>query len=361
MSNLTINTSQGSYEVHIGSQILSEEVNRHSAVVVDPAVQGSLSGATTLIPFKASESEKTLQGVERLLVEMNNLGMKRGSTLAAVGGGVIQDVATLASSIYMRGVGWVYAPTTMMAMLDSCIGGKSSINVAGIKNLVGNIYPPSHVVVDVSFATTLPVEARIAGYSEAVKICFAGGPASLDRFMELVIPAEMYGNELFCRETLDLTHHVLGVKKWFIETDELDRRERLLLNFGHTFGHALESAVGFSIPHGIAIAIGMNAALKFSPHRSVRTSILASYIFSLGAQLPSSFPTRLLNPDWDRFSGALASDKKGTPAHLRFVLVGTSGALEIVERERSQATLDQARAVTSEALDEFLLSCKADS
>jgi 3-dehydroquinate synthase len=257
----------------------------------------------------------------------------------------------------MRGIPWVYAPTTMMAMLDSCIGGKSSINVTGIKNLVGNIYPPSRAIVDVTLAQSLPVEARVAGYSEAVKICFAGGPAALDRFMELVIPAEMYGNELSSRATVELTHHVLNVKKWFIEIDELDRRERLLLNFGHTFGHALESALDFSIPHGVAIAIGMNAALKFSDHHSGQAYLLQSYITTLGAQLPATFRTRLQDPDWERFSSALASDKKGTSTHLRFVLESRTGALEIVERERSQATFDKAREVTSEALDEFAHVC----
>ena len=357
MSSLTIATSQGSYQVIIGSEVLSDELIRHSAAVVDPVLQASVQGLTAVISFEASESEKTLQGVERLLVDMNALGMKRGSTLAAVGGGVIQDVVTLASSIYMRGIPWVYAPTTMMAMLDSCIGGKSSINVTGIKNLVGNIYPPSRVIVDVTLAQSLPVEARVAGYSEAVKICFAGGPAALDRFMELAIPAEMYGNESSSRETVELTHHVLNVKKWFIEIDELDRRERLLLNFGHTFGHALESALDFSVPHGVAIAIGMNAALKFSDHRSEQAHLLQSYITSLGAQLPTTFRSRLEAPDWERFSRALASDKKGTPTHLRFVLESRTGVLELVERERSQATFDKARESMSQALDEFAQVC----
>lgn len=357
MSRLTINTSRGSYDVIIGGEILEDELLSHSAVVFDPVVGNAISGVQKRIPFLANESEKTLRGVEQLLIQMNELGFTRDASLAAVGGGVIQDVATLAASIYMRGVKWMYAPTTMMAMLDSCIGGKSSINVAGIKNLVGNIYPPTRVVVDVSLAATLPVEARVAGYAEAVKICFAGGPAALESFMELVIPADLFGTPDAAVEAVNLTEHVLRVKKWFIETDEFDRRERLLLNFGHTFGHALESALNFAVPHGVAIAIGMSAALRLSPVSSVNAGALEDFIRSLAAQLPEEFRSRLMHADWDRFDRALASDKKGSATHIRFVLEGPGGSLELMEWKRNSATIDQAREASQSALADFRSSC----
>lgn len=359
MSELTVSTSSGSYEVLIGLNNLSSRLTQHSAVVIDPAVGGSIDEPIRRITFPAHESRKTLGGVEQILVEMNGLGLTRGSTIAAVGGGVIQDVATLAASLYMRGIPWTYAPTTMMAMLDSCIGGKSSINVAGIKNLVGNIYPPSSVIVDVSLAQTLPIEARIAGYAEAVKICFARGPETLDKFMKLVIPADDYGSPVAEAETLALTTHVLDAKKWFIENDEFDRRERLLLNFGHTFGHALEAALNFSIPHGIAIAIGMAAALKFSPNGDQQSVDLEEYIASLAKQLPAEFQERLLKPDWERFTKALVSDKKGSPTHLRFVLASAGNSLEIIEFERNRGTVEKAREVATIALEEFASRCGA--
>jgi 3-dehydroquinate synthase len=201
------------------------------------------------------------------------------------------------------------------------------------------------------------VEARIAGYAEAVKICFAGGSAPLAGFMKLSVPASEFGVSSASQQSSDLTRHVLSVKKWFIETDEFDRGERLLLNFGHTFGHALESALGFSIPHGVAIAIGMDAALRFSPNRNERTDVLHEYIFSLAAQLPESFRARLADPDWSKFVRALESDKKGTSSHLRFVLEGRNGSLEIVEKERTAATLHHAQSAANEALTLFAEGC----
>jgi 3-dehydroquinate synthase len=358
---MTISTSRGSYEVVIGSGILGDELSGYSAVIVDPVVERSVESVAEFIPFQARESEKTLQGVEQLLIDMHAIGLNRGSAVAAVGGGVIQDVATLAASLYMRGLPWAYAPTTMMAMLDSCIGGKSSINVTGIKNLVGNIYPPTRVVVDVALAETLPTEARVAGYAEAVKICYAGGPAALNTFLELVIPADSFGAPTTAVEAANLTEHVLSVKKWFIETDEFDRRERLLLNFGHTFGHALEAALDFALPHGVAIAIGMNAALRFSPVRSGKAVTLEEYIYSLATQLPEDFRSCLMNPDWDRFDRALASDKKGSATHIRFVLEGPDSSLGIIERERNSATINQAREAAHSALVEFRSFCGSRS
>jgi 3-dehydroquinate synthase len=353
MSSLMIRASQGEYEVVIGSGLVVREAGSHHVAVMDPVLVGNLAMPVPIIEFDAREVDKNLAGVERLLIEMNRAGLKRGQSLFAIGGGVIQDVSTLAASLYMRGVPWTYAPSTMMAMLDSCIGGKSSINAGGIKNLVGNIYPPTRVIVDVSLAQSLPIEARVAGYAEALKICFAGGAAAFDRYMEIAIPARVFGDESVLQETVLLTAHVLSVKKWFIEVDEFDKRERLLLNFGHTFGHALESALNFSIPHGIGVAIGMCAAIHFGEHRSVRGDVLIDYNHKLAAELPVRYRTLLNNVDWDVFTTVLQSDKKGTAHHLRFVVPNSEGDLALAERDRTPAILARARAATEEALHDF--------
>ena len=180
--------------------------------------------------------------------------LTRGGSVIALGGGIVQDLGTMAASVYMRGVRWAYAPTTLMSMADSCIGGKSSLNVSGVKNLAGNIYPPASVVVDPDFITSLEVEDVAAGLGEAVKIAFCAGP-------------EVFAS--FLRHYEDRAHWepliegVLTAKKWFIEIDEFDHAERRLLNFGHTFGHALEAATDFSVNHGVAVIMGMLAAGSF--------------------------------------------------------------------------------------------------
>jgi 3-dehydroquinate synthase len=353
MSSLSIRTSRGTYEVLVGAGFLAKEISAQTAVIVDPAVRLTTPGRTPVIAFEAHEGVKTLAGVERVLISMHEAGVRRGSSLGAVGGGVIQDVATLASSIYMRGINWTYAPTTMMAMLDSCIGGKSSINVAGIKNLVGNIYPPERVIVDVSVAQSLPIEARIAGYAEAAKICFAGGSASFDQFLALAPTAAQFASDTHMEESILLTKHVLKVKQWFIETDEFDRQERLILNFGHTFAHALESALDFALPHGVAVAIGMAAAIRYNDPRTSASRALDDYVAGMARQLPGDFSGRLAHPDWERFQRALESDKKGSAAYLRFVLAAQDGSLSLQERDRSRTTIEDATAAARQALEDF--------
>ncbi|WP_448629983.1 3-dehydroquinate synthase [Cellulomonas soli] len=185
---------------------------------------------------------------------MREAGVRRGDHVVAVGGGVIQDLATFVTDVYMRGLPWSYVPTTLMAMADSCIGGKSSINVGDVKNLVGGIYPPSAVVVDPDFLASLSATARAAGFSEAAKIAFCRGPETFDGYL-----AAYDGFEGDPDALIDL---VLRAKRWFVEIDEHDRKERRLLNFGHTFGHALEVAVDHRISHGLAVAFGVLCATR---------------------------------------------------------------------------------------------------
>ncbi len=137
-------SSSGGYRISIGAGGTERAVADATIVVVDEALLGlvHLDGVAHL-PIPATEATKTLAGVEALAVRMCRLGINRSSTLCAIGGGSIQDVATLTSALYMRGIPWTYVPSTLLAMADSCIGGKSAINAGGFKNLLGNFYPPN--------------------------------------------------------------------------------------------------------------------------------------------------------------------------------------------------------------------------
>ncbi len=166
-----------------------------------------------LVSVVADEQHKTLAGVERLLVGLREVGAARSDRLVAVGGGLVQDVATLAPQLYMRGLAWSYA------------------------------------------STTLPDTALAGGLAEATKISYCRGPSVFERYLQL--EAE------FGDEPRPLIHHSLNTKRWFIETDEFDTGPRRLLNFGYTFGHALEAATGYAVEHGMGVAIGMIAAERF--------------------------------------------------------------------------------------------------
>lgn len=352
MSDFEVRTSRGTYSVSIGSGISRTLLQSDEIKLCDARIMRHLGADEgTWIPFESTEQHKTLDGCQEVLTAMHGHGMRRGTSLIAIGGGVIQDVATLSASLYMRGVPWVYVPTTAMAMLDSCIGGKSSINAGGIKNLVGNIYPPKAVLVDVDFARTLSVEAQVSGLSEAVKICFTAGSNAFADFVNFNFGPDDLRDDSHHEEAVRLIRHVLGCKRWFIEIDEFDVEERLLLNFGHTFGHALESATNFAIPHGIAVSFGMLAALNHPLSASNESSAaLAEYLRTLLLAVPDAV-SRVQSPDWTQFERAVALDKKGSPEELRFILPESGGGVAIVGVPRNQSSMGQAVEAMRAAID----------
>ena len=211
--------------------------------------------------INANEDSKSFIKLNQIFISLKEFGCNRKSSITAIGGGVVQDIATIVSSLYMRGIKWNYIPTTFLGMTDSCLGGKSSINVGPYKNLIGNFHPPNNIEILPSFAKTLPKTELFAGIAESAKICFCAGNSSFEKYLEYSSP--LLSEEWSNKDLLKLLHHTLNIKKWFIEKDEFDIAERKLLNYGHTWGHALESATNFSVPHGLAIAIGILASILF--------------------------------------------------------------------------------------------------
>jgi 3-dehydroquinate synthase len=317
-----------------------------SAVVESAALPAELP----TIEVAGNEELKTLRGCEEIVLGLRAAGATRSSCLLAVGGGTVQDAATFAASVYMRGIPWIYAPTTSMAMLDSCIGGKSSINAGSAKNLVGNIYPPRSVQIEPSFAATLTSEMIVSGLAEAVKICFAGGYDAFERFLELAPDPGTPGVEV------GFVEHVLGVKRRFVEIDEFDRAERRLLNFGHTFGHALEAATGFAIPHGVAVAIGVRAAVRHpAAERGAEAERLDDYCSDLLEYVRPDVAEAAELLDAAAFEEAFAHDKKHTSGSFVLVLPGPpdpASPLRLVERPRVKRELEVALSCVTDVLRE---------
>ena len=350
MSEITISSSLGDYSIDI-SLGAAARAGQAEVALVDPVVRRGLPfDDDRIVVVEGAESSKTLSGCEAVLVEMNRAGLKRGDVVAAVGGGVIQDVATLATSLYMRGVDWVYVPTTLMAMADSCIGGKSSINAGGIKNLVGNFHPPVRVLVDPMFISSLPRRAVVSGLAEAVKICFVRGRDSFTTFLLSPAAVEPGADE----QTVALIGHVLESKKWFVEIDEFDKAERQLLNFGHSFGHAWEAACGFRVQHGIGVAVGMLAALRHPLSVSNETTTaLDAYALALLRSVADDVATALDATDWSIFRSALRADKKNSHDVLRLVLP-TEKSVRIFELPLDDEQLTIAQNALRSALQEVV-------
>lgn len=269
-----VTASAGTYTVAVATGALDAllaQAGEDRVFVVDAFLADRLTSAgLDPIVIAADERAKSLDRMTDLIVALRDRGANRGTTLIAIGGGVVQDAAAFAASIYMRGIDWVYVPTTLLSMTDSCIGGKSSINVGPYKNIVGTFFPPQQVLIDPTLATTLTTEQVAAGLCEAAKICLCRGPETIDAYLALAPAVDSSAAALAAVVQLSLS-----AKKWFIEKDEFDRKERLILNFGHTFGHALEAASGFAVSHGIAVGLGMLAALEMEPAARVDPRIAA--------------------------------------------------------------------------------------
>lgn len=342
--SLTIASSRGAYDVQIGDGAFDDLLAQRpdAPVIADAYFDERLAPeAQRTLFLPAEEGAKTLSAAERLIERLRDLGTTRGDHLVAMGGGIVQDVATAAASLYMRGLRWSYAPTTLLGMCDSCIGGKSSLNVGRYKNLAGNFHPPQLVVVDPAFVDTLPAEDRAGGLCEAMKISWCRGPEAFARYLELHEAGDMAA----------LIHHALAAKQWFIEIDEFDQRERRLLNFGHTFGHALEAATRFEVGHGTAVGLGVLAAEAFAGHPAPELAAHASALIAVAEDLPE----RLARRDPAAFEAAMLSDKKHSYGHLHLILPTPGGG--IVERRfaRDDATI----ARVHDAMDEAIATVSA--
>ena len=326
LSDIVINSSFGSYPIIF--QSIRTRNFENSYFVVDQKIKDQMDFSDErCVIITANESMKTLSTVEDVMVELSAKGMSKNDDLVVIGGGYTQDIGTLVASLYMRGVKWIYIPTTLAAMGDSCIGGKSSINAGDVKNLVGNFYPPKEVLVDPSFVNTLPNLEIIAGISEIIKICFA---KSFDTFSvcdQLITQWQIDGDQEKIAEVIQLS---LISKQYFVEKDEFDAGIRKLLNFGHSFGHALESASDYKIPHGVAVLIGMIAASQHPLSKTTNESqILIKRSLAFSKTVREEIVNEISKVNYERFSQALAKDKKNSNLDLVLILPRASG-LEIV-------------------------------
>jgi 3-dehydroquinate synthase len=343
---LLITSSSGAYPVRIApgafGALLEERTDQ--PVIADAFFAAALAARTDrVIVVEAVEANKTLGEGERIIEALRDMGIGRGESVVALGGGIVQDVSTLAVSLYMRGIPWTYVPTTLLGMADSCIGGKSSINVGPYKNLAGNFHPPTEIVVDPDFIRTLTPEDRVGGMCEAMKISFCRGPEAFARYVELQSQADCDNPEAEAA----LLAHVLGCKKWFIEVDEFDKKERRQLNFGHTFAHALEAATYFQVSHGAAVGIGVVAADRLAVALGLPGAPdLRAHALDLLAGVPDLGP-RLADVDEAAFTRAFLLDKKHGPDGLHVIVPAAGGATE----ERVLPEGDETMAMVRGALD----------
>jgi 3-dehydroquinate synthase len=321
--NITIASHRGPYQVFFengGRRLLTEDLESGAHFVVDSTV-AELHADTCLpvvesgraVVLTATERTKNLDRIPAFAEALLRNGIRRDTQLVAVGGGITQDIACFLASILMRGLSWKFYPTTLLAQADSCIGSKSSINVGAVKNSAGTFWPPETIVIDSGFLGTLSESELRSGIGEIIKVHIIDGPQSFDRL------AAEYDRLISAPEVLgDAVRRSLHIKKRIIEADEFDTGPRQVLNYGHTFGHAIESATDYSIPHGIAVTIGMDMANyvavevgALAPDRRARMKVITDRNSRGYEQTPIPF---------DRFAAAIKSDKKVSASGITVIL-----------------------------------------
>ncbi len=262
------------------------------------------------------ESFKTVAAVHTVIDELVRIGARRDATVIALGGGVAGDIAGFAASCYMRGISYIQVPTTLLAQVDSSVGGKTGVNHAGGKNLIGAFYQPKLVLIDTATLETLPEREFSAGLAEVIK---HGAIADGEFFGWL----ESNMQSLLKRDDEALAtaiYRCCAIKAKIVAEDERETGDRALLNFGHTFGHAIETSAGYGEwLHGEAVAAGMLMAAKLGGLDKVDQGRLRQLIAAAG--LPGEPPT----VGADRMRQAMQLDKKASFNTLKFVLLRELG------------------------------------
>jgi 3-dehydroquinate synthase len=317
------------YEVRFvkhGLKAIGHQKNAGDFLVIDADLPGAakirgLFPQEKVIAVKADEGAKTFEGCTALIEKLVARQIRRNDLIFAVGGGVVQDMVAFVSTVLFRGVQWVFVPTTLLAQADSCIGSKSSINLRGYKNLLGSFYPPSAVLIDVQFLKTLPPQEIRSGIGEILHFYLVAGKDKLAQQM-------MAGYEKYLQDPRQLKPYIaisLKVKKAVIEQDELDQGRRQLFNYGHTFGHAIESVSRYQVNHGQAVTMGMDIANYLSwrlGHMRKETFLHLRKILS------SNRPAfKFSVKQWPRYLQALSRDKKNTGKDLGCILTRGPGKM----------------------------------
>jgi 3-dehydroquinate synthase len=345
---LTISSAQGDYNVDFRATV--DEAVREAAETRDAVFlidrQVATLYAEPLAPIlkgqphlllDATEEEKTLDGVGRVVCFLQQRNCTRQSVVVAIGGGIIQDLATFSSHIYYRGIRWVFVPTTLLSMSDSCIGAKCGINLGEFKNQLGVFQSPSRVIIATPFIDTLSDRDVASGYGEILKLMLTGSRGLFDKLRAATDSGGLRNPSL-----PELIRDSLVVKKRVIEEDEHETDLRRILNYGHTFAHALESLTEHEVPHGIAVAFGTDLVNSIAVSRGILDSVTAKEISEYIDRHFRFRTTRVITST--ELLQRSRRDKKVADGEVNLILLEQPGSLKIVKTrfdERLAGEIDQ--------------------
>lgn len=328
-----------SYDIYIGEGVLDqlgpviakERWGDHAFMITDEKVAhlhgervtGALRSCgipVDMITIPQGEVTKDIKTPIRICERLLEMGGDRRSLLVALGGGVVGDITGFCASIFMRGVPYIQVPTTLLAQVDSSIGGKTGVDLPMAKNIIGTFYQPKGVFIDLAFLETLDDREMKNGLAEVIKYGVIDDPI-------LFATVERQGGAILEKDykvLMEVVTRSCQIKKGIVEIDERERGLRRILNFGHTIGHAIEAASGYTIPHGDAVAIGMVAAssiserMQFLPAEDRRRICDLIQGVGLTTRVPKGITTEAV-------IDAMKGDKKRRGGKLHFVLLKRIG------------------------------------
>ena len=304
---LTIQSHPKSYDVHF--EKFNNDFTEDQVVLVDANVQKLYNiEHSKMIVIEATEANKSIDTVLSVSEKLLAYGFDKGHTLIVIGGGIIQDIGAFTAKIYKRGINWVFVPTTLLSQCDSCIGGKTALNHLKYKNQLALFSAPSKVIIDTNFLETLHPQDIASGYGEIVKLFLTGGSWYVDNL------------DNFTRE--EAIFHALSIKRAVVECDEFEENERKSLNYGHSFGHVIESMTNYAIPHGIAVMLGIEIINRLFTKSSQITKLVQKF----------TTLDLIKDIDIDKMVSKLRTDKKVTNGIISLVVVPVPGVTIFVNQ-----------------------------
>ncbi len=357
IKTVTVDPGSRRYDISIGRGLLPRAAqfiaphlkSGRCAIITDAIVAGlhldvltkALGDAgieTHVHILPAGEATKSFDHLQSLMSDLLNDRLDRGDSLIALGGGVIGDLTGFAASIYKRGCGFIQIPTTLLAQVDSSVGGKTGINAPQGKNLIGAFYQPSHVLIDTDVLSTLPERQIKAGYAEVLKYGLLGDAEFFDWLEE-------NGEAVLALEPQAITHAIAKsckAKATVVSEDEFERGRRALLNLGHTFAHALEAEAGYggALLHGEAVSAGMAMAFDYSAARGICPQADADRVKAHLTRLKLTQFTDLspeIQASPERHMGHMAQDKKNSGGNLTLILARAIGEAFIERKADTKA------------------------
>lgn len=301
--------------------------------------------SSDLLLIDALEERKNLDTVAEVYRFLSGRKAKRNMNLVSLGGGIIQDITGFAASTIYRGIGWHFVPTTFLAQADSCVGSKTSLNFDGFKNILGGFYPPHEVHICPAFLDSLSENDLRSGIGEVIKFLLLEDRMPVNVNAVEDIAASLWNGKSY----LEAIHASLSVKQSYIAQDEFDIGKRNLFNYGHCFGHALESASHYMVPHGQGVTIGMIFANFVSYERGL---ISSDFLKRLNNLMKHNLSVRLLSSyfDSEKLLDGMRNDKKRVGPRLVIVIPSSDKVEAIKVVDMTEAEFSKALESTMELL-----------